>query len=95
MKKLFFAALVAAVASSHEIVQAYTNEATPRTVLFADGLIDVSYDYKFEVAYKAYYDNVLDETNENLERDSLGLNVYSLIKTAFYFNILSHFQFEV
>ena len=95
MKKLFFAALVAAVASSHEIVQAYTNEATPRTVLFADGLIDVSYDYKFEVAYKAYYNNELDETNDALERDALGFNVYSLIKTQFYFNIFKHFQFEV
>ena len=95
MKKLFFAAIVAAVASSHEIVQAYTNEATPRTVLFADGLIDVSYDYKFEVAYKAYYNNELDETNDALERDALGFNVYSLIKTQFYFNIFKHFQFEV
>ena len=95
MNKLFFAAVVAAVASSHEIVQAYTNEATPRTVLFADGLIDVSYDYKFEVAYKAYYNNELDETNDALERDALGFNVYSLIKTQFYFNIFKHFQFEV
>jgi hypothetical protein len=95
MKKLFFAAVVAAVASSHEIVQAYTNEATPRSILFQEGLVDVSYDYKFEVAYKAYFNNELDETNDGLEKDALGFNVYSLIKTQFYFTILDHFQFEI
>ena len=77
MKKLFFAAVVAAIASCHEIVQAYTNEATPRSILFEDGIIDVSYDYKFEIAYKAYFNNELDATNDGLEKDALGLNVYS------------------
>ena len=77
MKKLFFAAVVAAIASCHEIVQAYTNEATPRSILFEDGIIDVSYDYKFEIAYKAYFNNELDATNDGLEKDALGFNVYS------------------
>ena len=77
MKKLFFAAVVAAVASAGEIVQAYTNEATPRTILSEAGIIDVSYDYKFEIAYKAYYNNELDAANDRLERDALGLNLYS------------------
>ena len=77
MKKLFFAAVVAAIASCHEIVQAYTNEATPRSIHFQDGIIDVSYDYKFEIAYKAYFNNELDATNDGLEKDALGLNVYS------------------
>ena len=77
MKKLFFAGVVAAIASCHEIVQAYTNEATPRNIHFQDGLIDVSYDYKFEIAYKAYFNNELDATNDGLEKDALGFNVYS------------------
>jgi hypothetical protein len=77
MKKLFFAAVVAAIASCHEIVQAFTNEATPRSILFEDGIIDVSYDYKFEIAYKAYFNNELDATNDGLEKDALGFNVYS------------------
>ena len=77
MKKLFFAAVVAAVASAGEIVQAYTNEATPRSIYFLEDVIDVSYDYKFEIAYKAYYNNELDATNDALERDALGLNLYS------------------
>ena len=77
MKKLFFAAVVAAVASAGEIVQAYTNEATPRSILFKDGIYDVAYDYKFEIAYKAYYNNELDAVNDRLERDALGLNLYS------------------
>ena len=77
MKKLFFAAVVAAIASCHEIVQAYTNEATPRSIYFLEDVIDVSYDYKFEIAYKAYYNNELDATNDALERDALGLNLYS------------------
>ena len=77
MKKLFFAAVVAAIASCHEIVQAYTNEATPRSILFEEGIIDVSYDYKFEIAYKAYFNNELDANNDGLEKDALGFNVYS------------------
>jgi len=77
MKKLFFEAVVAAVASAGEIVQAYTNEATPRSILFEDGIIDVSYDYKFEIAYKAYFNNELDANNDGLEKDALGFNVYS------------------
>jgi hypothetical protein len=77
MKKLFYAAVVAAIASCHESVQAYTNEATPRSIYFLEDVIDVSYDYKFEIAYKAYYNNELDATNDALERDALGLNLYS------------------
>jgi hypothetical protein len=77
MKKLFFAAVVAAVASAGEIVKAYTNEATPRSILFEEGIIDVSYDYKFEIAYKAYFNNELDANNDGLEKDALGFNVYS------------------
>ena len=77
MKKLFFAAVIAAIASCHEIVQAYTNEATPRTIYFLEDVIDVSYDYKFEIAYKAYFNNELDANNDGLEKDALGFNVYS------------------
>ena len=95
MKKLFFAAVVAAVASSRQLIQSYSNEGTARNILSQAGIIDVSYDYNFEVGYKAYYNNELDETNDGLEIDALGFNIFSLVKTQFYFNILEHFQFEI
>jgi len=95
MQKLLIAAVLATLASAYEIVQAYTNEAAPRTVISESGLLEVSYDYKFDVGYKAYYKNKFDPASDGVEKDSIGFSVNSIIKTQFYFTILGYYQYQV
>ena len=97
MKKLLISALLAAsaVCTNKQWVAAYTNEEAPRTILSSPGLIDLSYDYFFDIAYKLFYKNeIIEDTNNGLQRDALGFNVHSRAKTQFYLTLLDIFTFE-
>ena len=94
MKKLFVATILAVVASAGQWVQQYTNEAEPRQILFSEGIIDVQYDYFFDIAYKLQYKSELDENNSGLQRDIFGFNMHSKAKTQFYITLFDIFAFD-
>jgi len=86
---------VATLASANEFVQAYTNEGKARTVVHVHNILDIKYDYKIDLGYKAYYKNRLEPVNDGLETDSIGFNIGSIVKAQFYFRLFDLIHYDI
>ena len=93
MFKFAVAALLASTTLAYEYVQAYTNDATPRTILSLPDIFMSSYNYNFDFGWKGAYETAF--PSDELIEDTVAIKFFSHAKVKFQFNILKIYNYDI
>ena len=93
MFKFAVAALLASTTLAYEYVQAYTNDAMPRSILSIPDIFMSSYNYNFDFGYKGVYETSF--PTSTLIQDVVSVKFFSNARVSFHVSILNQYKFDV
>ncbi len=94
LKAVLATALLASTTLAYEFVEAYTNEGAPIIIANVQDVIRFDCSYNLDFGYMGYY-RTDPNANTRRIRDTMGLRLFSNLRSTLRLELFSHFKFDV